>query len=123
MKRLISKRDEEILRACHQDFDGLSTKDVAKKLNITVSTVQHALKAMEKKIPTMFPILTPRQKHMEDLLDSGKSLAQIAELTGTTEGNVGAFVTKLHGKGHHLRRQTYTVPYENYMDHNVRERF
>ncbi len=123
MERTITKRDEEIFRHCHHDFLGLSTRDAAERLGVTMSTVQHALKRMESKIPIMFPILTPRQKEMYDLLDSGLTLAQVAELTDTTESNVGAFVTKLHKKGHHLNRRLPTVRYSNWMDGDVREVF
>ena len=122
-KRLISYRDEEILKLCHHDFSGLTTVRTAEKLGITASAIRQALKKMEKKIPTMFPILTPKQKRMHDLLDSGLSLIQVAELTDTTEGNVGAFVTKLRKKGHHLNRRLSTVCYQNWMDGQIKEKF
>lgn len=121
--RLITERQEEIFRLVHQDFEGLSTKDAAKKLGITVSTIQHTLKVVEKKIPMMFPILTKRQKEMYDLLDDGLTYIEVAELTNTTEGNVGAFVTKLHKKGYHLNRRVSTIRYQSYMDGDIREVF
>jgi len=123
MKRLISEKDEKIFRACHHDFNGLSVKQAAEKLGLTVSTVQYALRKMAKKIPSMFPILTPRQKHIYDLLDGGMDIEQVAELTGTTESTITSFVTKLHKKGCHLNRRARTIRYEDWMGSHIREKF
>ena len=57
-RRLITKRQEEILRLCHHDFAGMSQSEAAEKLGISRQAICLVLAKIEKRMPSMFPILT-----------------------------------------------------------------
>ena len=58
MKRLITKRQEQILRLCHHDFEGLTQEQAAEKLGVSRPVITKALACIEKIMPQYFPILT-----------------------------------------------------------------
>ena len=71
MKRHLTTNEEQAIRFCHHEFDGLSVEDAAKKMSIKVRAMQRLLCNAKKKAPQMFPILTPRRRAIIALYDRG----------------------------------------------------
>ena len=79
-KRLITEQQEQILRACHHTFDGLTQAEAAEKLGIPQSVISDALNRIEKVMPQMFPILTRLEAERYHLyMVEGWSVDEIAE--------------------------------------------
>lgn len=70
-KRLLTKREEQIIRLCHHDHGGLSVEDAAQQLHIVVSTVKRHLRRIKHKVPQLFPILTPLHRGILAWYDRG----------------------------------------------------
>lgn len=78
VKRNLSHLEEEVLRACHHDFGGLSIGEVAKKIGCFPGTIKLVLKRVEQKVPQLFPILTPQHRAILLMYDKHMSRASIA---------------------------------------------
>ena len=63
-KRLITKRQEEALRLCHQDFEGLPQDAAAARMGISQQAISKLLAACEKVAPQLFPILTKQEARL-----------------------------------------------------------
>lgn len=57
-KRFITERQEEILRLCHHEFEGLSQTEASKKLGVSQKVISETLARVKKIAPQFFPILT-----------------------------------------------------------------
>jgi len=71
MKRLLTKREEEIIRLCHHDHGGLGVEEAAHQLGISISTVKRHLQRIKHKAPQLFPILTPLHRAILERYDRG----------------------------------------------------
>jgi len=124
-KRLITKRQEEILRLCHHDFAGLSQAEAAKMLDISQSAVSDVLKHIEKVMPQMFPLLTKLEaKCYHHWTVDGWSMSQIARHLDQSENAIYKTLQRAKNKG-----MCFTEPkgrvlqYDPSMDSNVKHRF
>ncbi len=100
MKRLITKRQEQILRLVHHDFDGLSQTEAAKKLNISQSVISDVLERIKKVMPHFFPILTKLEAKRHHLYCvEGWSVEEIAEHFEVTPDSVYKALQRAKGKG------------------------
>lgn len=99
-KRLITHRQEKALRLCHQDFEGLSQAEAAKRMNITQSTLSNLLAKTKKVLPQYFPILTKQEAECYHLyMDEGWSVDEIAEHFGLTPRSVYYALQRARDKG------------------------
>ena len=88
-KRLITKKQEEIFKLCHHDFEGLSQTEAAERLGITQSAVLQALACVEKVLPQFFPILTKQEAQIYHYyMAEGWEVDEISEYTGLTHNAV-----------------------------------
>jgi len=71
MTRKITYSEEAVLRLCHHDHWGMGVDDVADIMRITRRAVQTHLLSLKKKVPHLFPILTPRHRAIIELYDQG----------------------------------------------------
>jgi len=60
-KRLITKKQEQAFRLCHQDFEGLTETEAAERMGVTQATISEHLANVKKVAPQLFPILTKFQ--------------------------------------------------------------
>lgn len=125
MKRLISEKQEQILRACHHDFEGLSQSEAARKLGITQSAISDALARIEKVMPQMFPILTKLEAERYHLYAvEGWSVDEIAEYFGLTPGSVYKALKRARDKGACFSEpKGRALQYDPSMDVNVKRKF
>ncbi|KKN19135.1 hypothetical protein LCGC14_0948910 [marine sediment metagenome] len=100
MKRAITKRQEQILRLVHHDFDGLSQTEAAVKLGVNQSVISDALKRVEKAFPHFFPILTRLEAERHHLYCvEGWSVEEIAEHFEVTPDSIYKALQRAKGKG------------------------
>ena len=100
MKRLITKHQERILRACHHDHEGLSQAKAAEKLGISQSAISNALKRIEKVMPQLFPILTRLEAQLYHYYTTeGWSVNNIAEHANMSQSAVYKALKRARDKG------------------------
>ena len=120
-KRNLSHLEEVIIKWHHHDFVGLGLGETARLVSLTVSELKQKLKQIEKKAPTLFPILTPQHRAILLMYDKHMSRASIAVALGVTE-------QKLHKEIAFLRKHKFlwnrkVNQYDPLMDGSVKERF
>lgn len=124
-KRLITEQQEQILRACHQDFDGLTQLQAAQRLGVSQSVISNALKQIKKVMPRMFPILTKLEAKCYHLyMVEGWSVDDIAEHFGLTPNSVYKTLQRTKDKGvFFTEAKGRVLQYSPDMDANVKKRF
>lgn len=120
----LTLREIEAVRLCHHDFRGLSTIEAAKEMKISRQRICQLLKSAERKAPRLFPILTREQNKIYKLVtEQGLTHSQIADTLGITVGTVTQVISTIKAKGVIIVNHPKTVPYENWMDGEIREKF
>lgn len=98
-KRLITKKQEKVYRLCHQDFEGLTVEEAAKRLGISVIAVYKTLERLEKVAPQLFPILSKESIKIWGMWTiDGLHCWQIAEELGITESAVEQRLLRIKDK-------------------------
>lgn len=124
MKRIITEFEEQVIRLVHHDHGGLTTKEAAKQLNVSKSSVQRALRTLKKKAPQLFPILNKRQLLIRTYItDYGFTHREIAEITRLPIKTIDRVVMQMRNKGVVFVKPVKTVSYQPYMDSQVRHKF
>lgn len=125
MARLISKRQEQIYRLRHQDFAGLTTKQVAAILRITTHSVARHMWEMQKVAPQLFPILTRRQADIYHMfVNVGLEQKVIAGVLGINKSCVGVLIHRMKHKGMFVpRRRRHVLYMPRAHDHQIRQKF
>ena len=121
VKRNLSHLEEEVFRACHHDFGGLSIEEAAEKIGCIPGTVKLVLKRVEKKCPQLFPILTPQHRAILLMYDKHMSRASIAAALGVTEQELHKEITFL--RKHKFLWNRKVDQYDPLMDGRVKVRF
>lgn len=125
MNRFISKRQEEIFRLRHHDFDGLTTKQVATTLGITTHSVARHMWEMQKIAPQLFPILTKQQADVYHMfVNAGLEQKTIGKILGMDKNHVAILIHRLRGKGMYVPRRLHQVLYmPRAHDHQIKQKF
>jgi len=124
-QRLITHRQEQIYRMRHQDFVGLTTKQVAAMLGITTHSVARHMWEMQKIAPQLFPILTRRQADIYHMFtELGLEQKVIAEVLGISSNCVAIQIYRLRNKGMYVPRRLHQVLYmPRAHDHLIKRKF
>ncbi len=122
-KRLCSRQEEHAVRLCHHDFESLPKKEAASKMNISVSRLNQILYSARKKIPTLFPILTPKQYKVLQLLNLGTARFDAANLLNLTIKQIDGVISGLHKLGVPIYHRPRIVRYDLSMDGKVVKKF
>ena len=124
MKRLMTIQEENIYRCRSHEFEGLTTKETAKRLNISEACVQRNLRSLKKHFSQLFPILTRRQKFIYDcIVEKGFSHKRIARFLDVSERTIDSMVAVLKIKRVYFEKPHKTIRYETYHDEQVKQRF
>ena len=125
MKRLITEKQEQALRFCHQDFDGLDQAEAAKRMGISQQAISKLLAAVEKIMPQFFPILTKLEaKVYHWYAVEGWPVSEIAECTGQSEDATYKTLQRARDKGMYFTEAKGRVlSYDPSMDVDVKQKF
>lgn len=125
MKRLITKRQEQILRLCHHDHEGLTQDEAAKRLDVTRPVITRALAQIEKVAPQLFPILTKLEaKCYHYYMIEGWSVSGIAQYLGQSENAIYKTLQRARDKGMFFTEAKGRVlSYDESMDADVKQKF
>jgi len=125
MKRLITKRQEQILRLCHHDYEGLTQENAAKRLGVTRPVITRALAQIEKIAPQLFPILTKLEaKCYHFYMTEGWSVVEIAQRLGQSENAIYKTLQRARDKGMYFTdAKGRMLLYNPNMDGNVKHKF
>lgn len=124
-KRFITKRQEQILRLCHHDFEGLTHEEAAERLGIDRTTVTKALLCVKKVLPQYFPIFTKfEMKCYHYYMVDGWSVADIAEYTEYAPHTIYRALQRVKSKGAYFAGPTGRVlSYDESMDAHIKQKF
>lgn len=124
MKRILTEQEVEVIHFCHHDHCGYATSTAAIMMKISQRRVQQLLNSAERKAPQLFPILSTQQNRVKDFInDWGMTFEQIASELKISVHTVDSVVTTLKEKGVFIEKRKKTVPYQNFMDSQVKEKF
>lgn len=125
-KRLLTKRQEEIFKLCHHDFEGLSQTEAAERLGISQKIISIALKRIKKVAPQLFPILTKLEaKAYHYFMDEGWGVTEIAEYLNSSEDKISNAIRRAKDKKESLTTSDFRiVSYDDEsMAHLVKHKF
>lgn len=71
MKRNLTRQEEQVIRLCHHDHEGLSVDDAAVKMGLSRDSVMWHLRHIKKKAPQLFPILSHRRRAIIEMYNHG----------------------------------------------------
>ena len=124
MNRIITPKEEQVIRLCHHDFAGLTTEQAAQQMGISRRRVQQLLQSAKHKAPQMFPILTAHQMEIRALInDGGLTFEQVAETLGISANTVSSIVETLKKAGVYLEKRKPTKSYCSWMDSQIKAKF
>ena len=126
MNRLITKRQEQIYRLRHHDFVGLTTKQVAAMLGITIQCVTKHMRQMKKIAPQLFPIFTGLQAEIYSLfVCAGLEQKIIGKMLGISEKSVSTMLRRLRNSGINvpLRQRKRIIRYAGWMSSKIVMKF
>lgn len=125
MKRLITKQQEQIFKACHHDHDGLTQIEAAQRLNISQSVVSNALKHIEEVMPQFFPILSKLEAKCYHLfMTEGWPVNEIAEHLDQSINAIYKTLQRAKDKGMYFSdTKGRVLSYNPNMDAHVRKTF
>lgn len=125
MKRLITEKQEQALRFCHQDFEGLEQAEAARRMGISQQAISRLLAAVEKVMPQYFPILTKAEaKRYHLYMVEGWSVEDIAEHFGLTPSSIHKALQRAKDKGvYFTEAKGRVLAYDESMDAEIKQQF
>ena len=124
-KRLITKRQEQALKLCHHDFEGLEQVEAAKRMGITQPAIVKLLAHIKKVALQLFPILTQQEaKIYHYYMVEGWNVNEIAEYTDLSPDTIYKTLQRARRKGMFFTPpKDRVLQYETWMDSLVKEKF
>jgi len=123
-KRLITKRQEEALRLCHQDFEGLEQAEAAERMNISQQAICKLLARVKKIMPDYFPILTKLEAQVYHYyMIEGWEVNDIAEYIEKSPDAIYKALQGARAKGKFFRGKGKMLQYKPWMDAQVKHKF
>ena len=125
MKRLITKYQEQILRLCHHDHNGLTQAQAAQWLGVSQSVISNALKHVEEVMPQFFPILSKLEAKCYHLfMTEGWSVNEITEHLNQSINAIYKTLQRAKDKGMFFSDiKGRVLQYDPNMDAHVRKTF
>lgn len=127
MKNRITKLEAEVYRNCHHDFEGLTIREAAIRMELRRHIVRRLLKSLKRKAPQLFPILSKRQFQVYQMVvEHGLTQAAIAATLGVSQSTIHDMVNKMKEQGVsglHMKGLGDVVSYDNSMDGYIKQKF
>ena len=122
---MITGKQEQALRLCHHDFEGLTQKEAAKKMNISHQAISELLAHVKKAIPDCFPILTKLEAQVYHYyMVEGWEVDEIAEYMEKSRETIYKTLHRTRDKGMYFTEAKGRVlSYDPSMDVDVRQKF
>lgn len=124
-KRLITEKQEQALKLCHHDFEGLTQEEAAEKMGISHQAISDLLTRIEKVLPQYFPILTKHEaKIYHYYMTEGWSTEEIAEYTEKSQRTIQLTLQRARDKGMYFTEAKGRVlSYDESMDAHIKQTF
>lgn len=122
MRRILTETEEQIIRAVHHDFDGLSLTEASKRLRIPTIDIVHHLKEIQVKAPQLFPILPFKLRILTHMYEAGSSVDCMSTALQLNERRVRYLLECLR-RDNYIGSPPKCISYNPSMDDEVRERF
>lgn len=124
-KRIITPKQEQALRLCHQDFKGLTQSEAAEIMGISQQAISKLLTAVEKVMPYLFPLLTKTEAECYHLYCiEGWNVEEIAEHLGVAPDSVYKALQRARDKGMLFTKpKGRALSYEPSMDNSIKYKF
>ena len=125
MKRLITKKQEQALKLCHQDFKGLEQIETAKQMGISQQAISKLLAIVEKILPQYFPIITKLEaKIYHYYMVEGWPVKEIAEYMEKSQRTVQLTLQRARDKGMFFSdAKGRMLSYDESMDAHIKQQF
>lgn len=125
IKRLITEKQEQALKLCHQNFGGLNQAAAAKKMGISQSALSKLLTAVKKVLPQYFPILTKLEAECyHHYVIEGWPVADIMEGMDKPRHTIYDALQRVRDKGLYFpETRGKMLSYDPSMDINVKQKF
>ncbi len=123
--RLITFRQEQALRLCHQDFYGLNQIEAAEQMGISPQALGRLLARIKKILPQYFPIFTKFEaKIYHYYMVDGWSVDEIAEYVEHGPHTIYRALQRVKSKGAYFTGSKGRVlSYDESMDAQVIQKF
>ena len=124
-KRLITEKQEQALRWCHQDFEGLSQIEAAAKMNISPRALGKLLDHVKEVLPNYFPILTKHEaKIYHYYMVEGWEVTEISGYTELSQNAIYLTLQRARDKGMYFAEAKGRVlSYDSSMDAHIKQKF
>lgn len=100
MVRQVTKLEEQAYRLRHHDFEGLTMKETAERMDVSERTISRLLKNLKQKAPQLFPILTSQQFFIYNCyVGQGMTQQEIAKMLGKTRENITLMLQQMQDNG------------------------
>lgn len=124
-ERLITEKQEQALRLCHQDFEGLEQVEAARQMGITQQAISQLLAHVKEVLPQYFPILTKVEaKRYHLYMVEGWNVNDIAGHFEVTPRSIQLTLQRAKDKGMFFTEAKGRVlSYDESMDVDVKRKF
>ena len=125
LKRLITEKQEQVLRLCHQDFQGLGQIEAANEMGISQSALSSLLAEVKKILPQFFPLLTKLEAQLYHYyMVGGWNVDEIAIHMDKSQNAVYKGLKRAKDKGMYFTEAKGRVlSYEPSMDGDIKQKF
>lgn len=121
MKRILTQDEETVIRLVHHDFAGVSVEVAATQMGCSVRKIKGLLRSAERKAPTMFPIITPRQRAIIEMY--GQHMSRESVMAGLEIGITTLEKEVTFLREHKLLWNRKPDQYRSWMDGDIKEKF
>lgn len=124
MERVIGKFEEQVIRLCHHDFEGLTQQEAAERLGVSQAAISRIISWWKEKAPQLFPILTKQQDVIRRCIaDWGWTHQGVAKFLSISKDTVDSMVATMKAKGMWFEKPRKTIRYETYHDDSIVRKF
>lgn len=120
----ITIQEAEAYKLCHHELGGLTHKEAAAKMGITVRRVNQLLEHILEKAPQLGPMLTPLESAVLQKINEGLYTRKIAMVLNKSYESICKMVQRLREKGMLVPSKPHrTLSYDKLMDDQIKHKF